>query len=63
MNYLWAFMILTGIIYGAFHGTLPQITTAAARFGKRGGYALYYHDGSDVFLGGTDADCGKGGDH
>ena len=29
MNYLWAFMILTGIIYGAFHGTLPQITTAA----------------------------------
>ena len=31
-----------------------------ARFGKRGGYALYYHDGSDVFLGGTDADCGKG---
>ena len=29
MNSLWAFMILTGIIYGAFHGTLPQITTAA----------------------------------
>ena len=29
MNYLWTFMILTGIIYGAFHGTLPQITTAA----------------------------------
>lgn len=29
MNYLWAFMILVGIIYGAFHGTLPDITTAA----------------------------------
>ena len=61
MNYLWAFMILTGIIYGAFHGTLPQITTAALDSAKEA--ALYYHDGSDVFLGGTDADCGKGGDH
>ena len=29
MNYLWAFMILTVIIYWAFHATLPQITTAA----------------------------------
>ena len=29
MNYLWAFMILIGIIYGAFHGTLPDITVAA----------------------------------
>ena len=60
MNYLWAFMILTGIIYGAFPAADYD---GGARFGKRGGYALYYHDGSDVFLGGTDADCGKGGDH
>lgn len=29
MNYLWAGMILLGIIYGAFHGTLPAITDAA----------------------------------
>ena len=29
MNYLWAFMILTGIVYAAFHGTLPAITNAA----------------------------------
>lgn len=29
MNYLWACMILIGIIYGAFHGTLPDITVAA----------------------------------
>ena len=29
MNYLWAFMILTGIIYAAFHGTLPEVTNAA----------------------------------
>lgn len=29
MNYLWAGMILVGIIYAAFHGTLPDVTTAA----------------------------------
>lgn len=29
MNYLWAFMILIGIVYGAFHGTLPALTGAA----------------------------------
>lgn len=29
MNYLWAGMILGGIIYAAFHGTLPDVTTAA----------------------------------
>lgn len=29
MNYLWAFMILLGIVYAAFHGTLPAVTNAA----------------------------------
>ena len=29
MNYLWAFMILAGVVYAAFTGTLPDITTAA----------------------------------
>lgn len=29
MNYLWAFMILIGVVFAAFHGTLPQLTTAA----------------------------------
>lgn len=29
MNYLWGFMILTGILYAAFHGTLPEVTEAA----------------------------------
>lgn len=29
MNYLWAIMILAGVIYAAFTGTLPDITTAA----------------------------------
>ena len=26
MNYLWAFMILTGVVFAAFHGTLPAVT-------------------------------------
>ena len=29
LNFLWAFMILTGIIFAAFTGQMPQITTAA----------------------------------
>lgn len=29
LNFLWAFMILTGIVYAAFAGTLPEITEAA----------------------------------
>ena len=54
MNYLWAFMILTGVVFAAFHGTLPAVTQAALDSAKRGGNTLYYHDGSDVFLGWTD---------
>ena len=29
MNFLWAGMILIGIVYAAFNGTLPQVTSAA----------------------------------
>ena len=29
LNYLWAFMILTGILYGTFHGTMAEISSAA----------------------------------
>ena len=29
MNYLWAFMILFGVIFSAFHGTFPAVTGAA----------------------------------
>lgn len=34
MNYLWAFMILIGIVYAAFHGALPDITNAALASSK-----------------------------
>lgn len=29
MNYLWAGMMLVAIIYGAVHGTIPEVTQAA----------------------------------
>lgn len=34
MNYLWGGMILVGILYAAFHGTLPQVTEAALNSAK-----------------------------
>ena len=29
MNYLWAGMMLVAIVYGAVHGTIPEVTQAA----------------------------------
>lgn len=29
MNYLWAGMMLVAILYGALHGTIPEVTQAA----------------------------------
>ena len=29
LNYLWGAMLLLGIVYGAFNGRLPEITSAA----------------------------------
>ena len=29
MSYLWSAMIVVGVVYAAFHGTLPDVTTAA----------------------------------
>lgn len=34
MNYLWAGMILVGIIYASFHGTLPEVSEAAINSSK-----------------------------
>ena len=34
LNYLWGFMILTGIIYAAINGTLPSVTDAALNSAK-----------------------------
>lgn len=29
MNYLWAGMIIVGIIFGAFNGKMPEVTNEA----------------------------------
>ena len=29
LNYLWGIMLLVGVVYGAFQGRLPELTTAA----------------------------------
>ena len=29
LNYLWAFMMLVGILWAALHGNLAQVTTGA----------------------------------
>lgn len=34
MNYLWGFMILVGVLYGAINGTLPEVTGAAVNSAK-----------------------------
>lgn len=34
LNYLWGGMILIGIVYGAFNGTIPEITNAALESSK-----------------------------
>lgn len=34
LNYLWAFMMLVGILWGAFHGSLDQVTNGALESAK-----------------------------
>ena len=34
MNYIWAFMIIVGIIYGVFTGNMEALTNAALNSAK-----------------------------
>lgn len=34
MNYLWGMMIITGVVYAAFNGTLPEVTEVALSSAK-----------------------------
>ena len=63
MNYLWAGMILIGIIFGAFNGRMEVITNAALDSSKRSGDTLYYDDRDYVVLVWDHGDCGTGRDH
>ena len=60
LNYLWAGMIIIGIIYGAFTGKMPDITNAASGFCKRCSNLVYYNGGSDGILDGNHGNCVPG---
>ena len=55
LNYLWAAMIVIGIVYGAFTGN--SCIGRSARFGKRSGYVVHYHAWCDVSLDGAYGNC------
>ena len=50
LNYLWAFMMVAGVLWAAFHGNLSAVTDGALSSAKRSGNALYYHAGGYVIL-------------
>lgn len=52
LNYLWAFMMLVGILWAALHGQPGAGNDRSAGFCQRGSYALYYHAGRYVILDG-----------
>ena len=54
MNYLWAFMILSGVLFSAFHGTIPAVTGAVLDSAKEA--VTLCITGDSVLLDGTDAD-------
>ena len=71
MNYLWAGMMLVAIVYGAIHGTIPEVTQAALDSSKEAvtlcvtmlGILSFWLGGmlsaSAPGLFGTGADCGE----
>ena len=56
MNYLWAFMILSGVIFSAFHGTIPAVTGAVLDSAKEAVTLCITMTGVMSFWMGLDAD-------
>ena len=73
MNYLWAGMILIGIIFGAFNGRVDHLRCIygqntgdygrCPRLIQGGGDTLHYDDRDYVVLVWDHGDCGTGRDH
>ena len=61
MNYLWAGMILIGIIFGAFNGRMEVITNAALDSSKEAVTLCITMIGIMSFW--DHGDCGTGRDH
>ena len=57
LNYLWSFMILTGIVYAAFTGRMPDITNAALDSSKEAISLCITMIGVMSFLGRTNGNC------
>ena len=60
MNYLWAGMILIGIIFGAFNGRMEVITNAALDSSKEAVTLCITMIGIMVVLVWDHGDCGTG---
>ena len=54
LNYIWAFMIMIGVIYGAMTGNMREVSNA--EFRRRGGLFVYHDDGCNGVVGGADGD-------
>lgn len=63
MNYLWAGMILIGIIFGAFNGRMEVITNAALDSSKEAVTLCITMIGIMSFWCGIMEICGTGRDH
>ena len=63
LNYLWAGMIIIGIIYGAFTGKMPDITNAALDSAKDAVTLCITMVGSDGILDGNHGNCVPGGNY
>ncbi len=57
LNYLWSFMILTGIVYAAFTGRMPDITNAALDSSKEAISLCITMIGVMSFWVGTNGNC------
>ena len=56
LNYLWAAMIVIGIVYGAFTGNMTAVSDGALDSAKEA-VTLHYHAWCDVSLDGAYGNC------
>ena len=61
LNGLWAFMMLIGLVWAAFHGNLAAGNGRRGSVGRGGGYAVPVHAGNHVFLDGDSGSRPAGG--
>ena len=56
LNYIWAFMILIGVVYGAFTGKMAEVTNAALDSAGGRGISMHHYDRRDGAVGGAYGD-------